>query len=174
MTYPPQQPGNWPDQSWPTSPYGDPAGNASSGGPAYAGPEYGYGYPTSGAYPASGAPASPAGYNAYGYGYAQPVPVTRQTNGMSIAAMVISIVGAVALVCYGFGGLLGIVGAILGHVSRKQIRERGEGGGGMAMAGIVVGWISTALAVIIGGLIVALFVWAVNQPTPTDPYPYPS
>src|SRR6266511_932344 len=132
MSYPPQQPGGWPDQSWPSP--------AQPGDP----PAYGYG----------------------GYG----APVTggpTHTNGMSIAAMVVSLVGAAGLICYGFGGLLGIVGAILGHVARKQIRERGEGGDGMALAGIIVGWIATALAVIIGTLIIVLVVWTV-QNAPTD------
>jgi hypothetical protein len=68
---------------------------------------------------------------------------------------------------YGIGGLvLGPVGAILGHVSKRQIRERGQQGEGMATAGIIVGWISTALgALIIAGLVI-FFIWVGNQPDP--------
>ncbi len=152
MSYPPQQPGGWPDQSWPSPAQpGDPSAYPASGGPAQPGS------------PAAGYPP------AYGYGgYGAPVTGgPTHTNGMSIAAMVVSLVGAAGLICYGFGGLLGIVGAILGHVARKQIRERGEGGDGMALAGIIVGWIATALAVIIGTLIIVLVVWTV-QNAPTD------
>ena len=61
--------------------------------------------------------------------------------------------------------LIGVVGAILGHVSRKQIRERGEGGDGMALAGIIVGWIATALGLLIVAFFVVLVVFAVNQPS---------
>jgi hypothetical protein len=93
------------------------------------------------------------------------VVAAPRTNGMAIASMVVSIVGIVGLCGYGVGGLIGIVGAILGHVSRRQIRERGESGDGMALAGIIMGWIATALGVIIIAAIVIFFVWASNQPT---------
>jgi hypothetical protein len=42
-------------------------------------------------------------------------------------------------------GISAPVGAILGHIARKQIRERGEQGDGMALAGIIVGWILTGI-----------------------------
>ena len=82
--------------------------------------------------------------------------------------MVVSIVGAALLFCYGGGAILGIVGAVLGHVSRRQIRERGEAGAGMALAGVIVGWVSTGLGVIILGLIIAFVATAINTaPDPT-------
>jgi hypothetical protein len=68
---------------------------------------------------------------------------------MAVGSMVTSIVGLLFVSCYGFGGLIGLVGAILGHVAKKQIRANNEGGGGMALAGIIVGWISVALMIII-------------------------
>ncbi|KRC50270.1 MULTISPECIES: DUF4190 domain-containing protein [unclassified Nocardioides] len=80
-------------------------------------------------------------YGGYGgYGYAAPPP----TNGMAIASLVVSIVGLFA--CCGGPS---IVGAILGHVARKQINERGEAGAGLALAGIIVGWIAFAIFVIV-------------------------
>ena len=54
--------------------------------------------------------------------------------------MVTSIVGAATLFCWGLG-------AILGHVARRKIRNSGEGGDGMALAGIIVGWIVLALGI---------------------------
>jgi hypothetical protein len=78
---------------------------------------------------------------------------------MAIAAMVVSIVGALGLCAYGVGGFIGLVGAILGHVARRQIRTRNEGGEGMALAGIIVGWIATGLAVIAAAFVVWFFVW---------------
>jgi hypothetical protein len=91
------------------------------------------GYPPP-AYPTSGYVAPPAAYP--GYGYAGPA----KTNGLAIAALVCALVGL-------FTCLPATVGAILGHVARRQIRERGEDGDGLALAGIIVGWIVTALYV---------------------------
>jgi hypothetical protein len=69
--------------------------------------------------------------------------------------MVTSIVGAATLFCWGLGAIVGLVGAILGHVARRKIRTSGEGGDGMALAGIIVGWIVLALGVI-GAVLVGL------------------
>jgi hypothetical protein len=100
----------------------------------------------------------------YGYVVAAPGP---RTNGLSIAAMVVSIVGAVGLCAYGLGGIIGAVGAILGHVARRQIKRTGEKGGGMALAGVIVGWIATALFVIAVGIWIAVIIYAVNHDTTT-------
>ena len=96
---------------------------------------------------------------AYPYGYADPYgypgyPAARPTDGIAIASLVVSCVSVLGLCGYGIGGLLGIVGAILGHVARGRIRRTGADGDGMALAGIIVGWVATALGI----LIVAFFV----------------
>ncbi len=57
----------------------------------------------------------------------------RSTNGLAIASMVLGI-----LWIYWVGSILAL---IFGYVARKQIRERNQGGDGMAIAGIVLGWI---------------------------------
>jgi hypothetical protein len=108
--------------------------------------------------PASG--GQPGYLPPYGYVVAPP---SRPTNGMAIAAMVVSIVGAIGLCAYGLGGFIGAIGAILGHVSRRQIRRTGHGGDGMALAGIIVGWIATALFIIAVAVIAGLIIWGVNQ-----------
>ncbi|MDZ5620262.1 DUF4190 domain-containing protein [Nocardioides sp. HM23] len=99
-----------------------------------------------------GAPPSPYG------GY----PVPKQTNGLAIASLVVSIV-SIAFCC----GFPGVAGAIMGHVARKQIREQDQTGDGMALAGIIVGWASFGLAVIGTILFVSLGIWA---DTTTDCY----
>jgi hypothetical protein len=97
---------------------------------------------------------------AYQYGYADPYgyapyPAVRPTDGLAIASLVVSCAGVLALCLYGFGGLIGIVGAILGHVARRRIRTTGASGEALALTGIIVGWIAAALGVLIGvGLIV--------------------
>lgn len=73
----------------------------------------------------------------WGYGY-QPPP--RRTNGMAVASMIVGI-----LWLYWIGSILAL---IFGYVARGQIRRTGEGGGGMAVAGIVLGWIGIGLLVI--------------------------
>jgi hypothetical protein len=132
-------------------------------GPTYPPPAY-----PPPAYPAAAQP-SYGGYGGYGTGaggyYPAYVPQVK-TNGMAIGSMVTAIVGVALLFCYGVGLPLGITGAVLGHVSRKQIRDRGEGGDGMAMAGIIIGWIVTGLGLVIVALLIWLFAWAASQPTP--------
>ncbi|HEY2948033.1 MAG TPA: DUF4190 domain-containing protein [Micromonosporaceae bacterium] len=173
MTHPPQ-PGGWPDPWSPQPP------------PAQPDPQTAPGAPQPGALPAQGQPDAggsgydqttaaptepygyPPGYPAYGYpGYGYPV-AAQPNNGLAIASMIVSIVGFAGLCAYGQGGWLGAVGAILGHVARRRIRERGEGGDGMALAGIIVGWIATGLAVLATIAIVIFIVWAANHPSTFD------
>ncbi|MBO9577958.1 MAG: DUF4190 domain-containing protein [Microbacteriaceae bacterium] len=73
--------------------------------------------------------AYPPAYPAYG---PAPVPVT---NGMAVASFVLSLVG---LVVAFVGPLLAI---IFGHVALSQIKAKGEGGRGLAIAGLVIGYI---------------------------------
>ncbi len=154
MTYPPQQPqqpGSWQDPSWP-SPQSDPSQQP------YADPHGGvpispsYGAPTSPSYAVP--PGGYAAYPAYGYGPAMPAP--PKTNTLALTSMILSLCG---LAC----GLTAPVGAIMGHVARRQIRERGEGGDGMALAGIIVGWILTGLILAYIAFIVIMIIYAANH-----------
>ncbi|MEU1847863.1 DUF1707 and DUF4190 domain-containing protein [Streptomyces sp. NPDC019990] len=76
--------------------------------------------------------------------YAPPVPPTflpvprPQTNGKAVAAAVCG------LLCLPSMGLTGIPAVVLGHVARAEIRSRGELGDGLALTGLVLGWLSTA------------------------------
>ena len=75
------------------------------------------------------------------YGGAPPAT----TNGFAIAAMVLGIVGFV--VC-GVGAVLALV---FGYKARREIDESGgqQKGRGMAVAGIVLGWVWVGLLVVI-------------------------
>jgi Domain of unknown function (DUF4190) len=110
--------------------------------------------------PGTGMPSAPAGQPPYPstpyptppYPYAPPPPPygyvpQRTRSSLATASMVTSLVGAATLFCWGLGGLVGLVGAILGHVARRKIRLSGEAGDGMALAGIIVGWIVFVLGV---------------------------
>ena len=112
--------------------------------------------------PAQYPPPPPNPYGgtpAYGYGY-QP---QKPTNGLAIGSMVTSIAGAVLLCVYGFGGLIGLIGAILGHVAMRQIRANDQGGRGMALAGVIVGWVAFALGLLILAAFIVFVVIAVND-----------
>jgi len=138
---------------------------------AYPPPSTGYPPPAAGGFPPGIAyqpyqlsPDQAYAMPAYQHGYADPYgyspyPAARPTDGMAVAALVLSCIGALAICAYGFGGLLGIVGAILGHVARRRIRNTGASGEGMALTGIIVGWTAAAMGVLIGiGVIVLLVV----------------
>lgn len=91
-------------------------------------PEQQRGTPTPGA-PPSVSPSQPPYYT-----YGQPgYPAQLPTNGFAVASLVLGILWVVWI-----GSILALV---FGYVARKQIRERNEGGDGMAVAGIVLGWV---------------------------------
>lgn len=71
---------------------------------------------------------------------------------MAIASMVLGIVSFVGLGCIG-----GILAILFGHMALKQIEQSGgaETGESMAKAGVVMGWIHIALAVVVGCFMVA-------------------
>jgi hypothetical protein len=60
----------------------------------------------------------------------------QTTNGLAIASMVLGIVWV-----YWIGSILALV---FGFVARKQIKQRGQKGDGMAIAGIVLGFVGLA------------------------------
>jgi hypothetical protein len=94
----------------------------------------------------------PGGYTA-GSPSPYPYPPVRQTNGHAIAAMVCGIIGMTAC------AIVGIVGIVLGNRARREIAQSGEQGDGMALAGIVLGWISvglTLLVIVIYAVIIAV------------------
>lgn len=95
------------------------------------------------------------------YAYPPPMypPPRPQTDGLAIASLVVSCASVLGLCLWSVGGLLGLVGAILGHVARRRIRTSGAGGAGLALAGIIVGWTVTALSAV---GIAALIVWLVT------------
>jgi hypothetical protein len=56
------------------------------------------------------------------------------------------------------------VGIVLGHVARRQIRRTGEQGNGLAVAGLILSYIFTGLAVLAccGGVVAALLAGAAS------------
>jgi Domain of unknown function (DUF4190) len=138
----------------------------SQGRPGYgqqppAGPQgYGqaYGQPGYAQQPYGQPGYAPQPYGQPGYGQAAPAygpPVgyapqwTRPTNTMAILALVMAFVFAPA-------------GIVLGVIARKQIRQTGEQGDGLALAGIIVGGIATAFFVLIFAFMMIAFTAATS------------
>lgn len=141
--------------SGPTSPQ-PPAGQPGNGPTP---PPYGATPPPYGATPPPyGAPSAypPAAYPPPGYGAFTPAP---KTNTLAVFAMIASIAGFIWLL-----PLIGsVAGAIMGHISLGQIKRTGEKGYGMALAGVIVGWVGLALAVIGGIALIAFIGWAAEN-----------
>jgi hypothetical protein len=156
-----------PDPATPYDPAAAYAQPASYVQPGAYDPAAGYAQPAPYGQPAAyGQPTPYAQPMAYPYGYPPyAYPPSEPTNGLAVASMVVSIVGALGLCFYGLGGYLGILGAILGHVATRQIRQQGGQGGSMAKAGIIIGWITTGIAVLATIAIVAFVIWAAHQPS---------
>jgi hypothetical protein len=72
-----------------------------------------------------------------------PGPTPWSNNGLAIASLVLSILW--------LGGLGSLLAVIFGHVSRGQIRRRPQRGAGVALAGLIIGYV---------GLVGSVVVWA--------------
>ncbi|MCX6502401.1 MAG: DUF4190 domain-containing protein [Microbacterium sp.] len=128
--------------------------------PAYpAAPPYGQ---PAGAYPPPAAPAygAPAGYTPY--------PAAPKTNTLAIVSLISSLAGVVIVAYIGQ-----IVGIITGHMALHQIKERGENGRGLALAGVIVGYVSLALYIVLGIVFIVIFVAIVQNGSYYD-YDYSS
>lgn len=72
----------------------------------------------------------------------------QKTNGLAIASFVMSLLG------------FGFISAIMGHVALGQITRNNEGGRGLALAAVIIGWVATGLIllwiVVLGGAAASL------------------
>jgi len=84
----------------------------------------------------------PVQYPAQPYQQQYPAPqyaTAPPNNVLAIISMISSIVGFFTF------GILSILGVILGHIGLSQIKNRGEGGRGFAITGLIVGYIGIGL-----------------------------
>jgi hypothetical protein len=65
-------------------------------------------------------------------------PASNTTNGLAVASFVCGLLQM-------FMGITTIPAIVLGHMARKQIRQSGQQGDGLAVAGLVLGWLGVAL-----------------------------
>lgn len=67
-------------------------------------------------------------------------PPPARTNGKAIGSVVCGVAGM-------FLGITSVPAIVLGHMARREIRATGEQGDGMAVAGLVLGYVVTILIV---------------------------
>jgi Domain of unknown function (DUF4190) len=108
-------------------------------------PQQPYGYGPYPGYP----PQQPYGYGPYpGYPpqqpYGYPAQPTAPKNGLGIASLVVAIIGLLTL----FGGIvLGVVAVILGFLGRGRVKRGEANNGGVAIAGIVLGFLGILVSI---------------------------
>ncbi|MBP2413142.1 hypothetical protein JOF48_001941 [Arthrobacter stackebrandtii] len=155
------QPAPYPGAQVPDAPefatpqYGTPAygapqpGEQPFGTPAYGAPQYGT--PPYGAQPFETSP-----YGAQKPGMQQPyygvppydAPAPGGTNTLAILSLV-------------FAFVFNIAGIVLGHMALKQISQTNEQGRGLAVAGLVISYISLAGSVLFFGIMILGFIGTV-------------
>lgn len=80
----------------------------------------------------------------------QPMPAgapAQKNNGLAITSLVLGILSFVCLGC-----VAGIPAVICGHMALGQINRSGglEGGKGLAMAGLILGYINIGISLLLG------------------------
>lgn len=81
--------------------------------------------------------------------YAQTTTAVRGTNAMAILSLI-------------FAFIFAPLGIVFGYIAKSQIHRTGEGGNGLATAGLVLGWIFTLAYVL---TVVGAIVFAANYGT---------
>ena len=164
--------------------YGRQPGEEPTGSPWQQDPNYGYGHDQQGYGQQGYGQPDQQGYGKQGGNY--PTYYQNDSNqaqhygdqgpyggygkppghGLGIASLVLGILGILSFWFLGFGGLLGIVGLVLGIVAVVKLRRTPRASKALPIVGIVL----SALA-IIGGIIVgALFFWAFDMVQECMPY----
>lgn len=122
--------------------------------------------PTAPSYPGA-APASP-GYPAPSYAqpYGQPYPAPLKSNGLAITALICGIAGVLlcwlAYIVIPF--LASVTAIITGHMALGKIkRDAALGGKGLAITGLVLGYVGAVLNLLIGVGFLLLIAYGISQ-----------
>jgi Domain of unknown function (DUF1707)/Domain of unknown function (DUF4190) len=79
--------------------------------------------------------------------WATAVTSAAKTNGLALASLACGLAQLIV------GPPVAIPAIVLGHIARRQIKRTGEQGAGLALAGLILGWATVILAIV---LIVAM------------------
>lgn len=127
-------------------------------------------------YPPPPGYAPPSGYEqppaydqqAAAYGYQQPgaypgyPAVAQRTSGMAIASLILSILG------------IGLLGVIFGHLALSEIKKSNGmvGGQGLAMAGLIIGYVEIGLSLLVCAILTIAFIGAGLSSQPSGLIPF--
>jgi hypothetical protein len=102
--------------------------------------------------------------NAY---YNAPPPVTVSTSGWAIFSLIAGI-----LAWLGVFGLGGLAAVITGHIAKNEIKKSGGqiGGDGLATAGLVLGYLNLAIALVFACFFVLMFLGIFSTPLFCAPF----
>ena len=117
-------------------------------------------------------PPPPPPYGAYPGGYPPPPqpysgfapPPTGPRNGLGIAALVIAIIGLVFCWTVAGGVILGLTAVIIGFVAQGRVKRGEATNGGVAIAGIVLGF----LAIIVSLVFIPIWIGVFEEVGGTD------
>jgi hypothetical protein len=110
----------------------------------------------------------PPGQYPGGYGYPPPPPQpysgytpppTGPKNGLGIASLIIAIIGLVTSASVVLGIILGIVAVAIGFAARGLVKRGEANNGGVAIAGIVLGF----LAIVAGLVFIPIWIGLFNS-----------
>jgi hypothetical protein len=87
-----------------------------------------------------------------------------RTNGLAVASFACGISQLM------FGPLPTIPAIVMGHMARHQIKRTGEQGAGLALAGLIMGWVVVTLGVLLIGAGIVAFTAMTHH---TGPVPRP-
>jgi uncharacterized protein DUF4190 len=126
--------------------------------------------PTNPPWPPLPPPSQPPGV---GYPAPPPLPYATQLspaiaprNGLGTAALVIAIVGLLSCFTIVGGVLLGIAAVVMGFMGRGRVKRGEANNGGVAIAGVVLGFLS-----IVAGLVfIPIYYYLVSQTGVVDLY----
>jgi hypothetical protein len=77
--------------------------------------------------------------------YVSPARAPQSVNGLAIASLVTSLIS------------LQLIGIVLGHIALVQIKKTGQAGRGLALAGVIIGYSTVALVLIIAAIAIPVF-----------------
>lgn len=93
-----------------------------------------------------------------------PRPVKPKSNGLAVASLVLGILTVTfGMWCLWFFPVLPILAVVFGHISLSQLRRQGGTGRGMAIAGLVMGYIGLAATIV---WLIFVIIGTVTSPTP--------
>jgi len=100
-------------------------------------------------------------------GYGQPIgyvppqqfaaPTSNAGQGLGITSMVLGILSILTSCAYGLGLVLAILAVIFGHVAHSQSKQANGRANGMAVTGLVCGYISLGVVVLVMTWLMVVF-----------------